>query len=74
MMGRRPPGEVRDAIVGVLREATTDMSVREIQVAVEERIGLVPPSSIRSYLRLNLDSSNHRFTKVSRGRYQIRDR
>lgn len=69
---RRAPGEVRDAIVGALRNRPTGATVREIQTAVEKKLpGKVPPSSVRSYLQLGTDSSPRLFTRVSRGKYKL---
>ena len=69
MAKRRRPGEVRDAILAFLqterRAATTD----EIRAAVEEKLGPVPQSSIRSYLGLN---SPDTFRRVGRGMYELR--
>ena len=43
---KHPPGTVRDAIIAYLSE---------IKNAVESKIGDVPASSVRSYLRLRAD-------------------
>jgi len=68
---RRAPGEVRDAIVAVLRGRQQEASVTEIHAAVEKRLGKVAASSVRSYLRLGTDSSPRLFMRVSRGRYKL---
>jgi DNA modification methylase len=47
------PGEVRDAIVSVLRARGGQLPLGEIEAGVRELIGNTPSSSIRSYLRLN---------------------
>ena len=65
---KHSPGKVRDAIVSCLDLARGDASVAEIHRAVEARIGAVPASSVRSYLRLNPD----RFERTERGRYRLR--
>lgn len=65
---RRRPGEVRDAIVGVLEGRSRGASVTEITAGVVELIGDVPPSSIRSYLRLNTPTL---FAKMERAQYTL---
>jgi DNA modification methylase len=64
---RRRPGEVRDAIVGVL-ERRGRASVREITSGVSARLGEVPASSVRSYLQLNTPAL---FARVDRGQYVL---
>jgi hypothetical protein len=50
--GRRKFGTVRDAIVGVLKDAGRELRVREIQESVEALLdGPVSRSSVRDYLR-----------------------
>lgn len=72
---RRAPGEVRDAIVAVLRNRKKPATVREIHAAVEKRLGgTVAPSSVRSYLQLGTDSSPHLFARVQRGQYRLAKR
>ncbi len=68
---RRPPGEVRDAISRVLASAPNGASVSAITRGVQELIGSVPPSSIRSYLQLN---TPRLFERVRRGRYLLKGR
>lgn len=63
---RRRPGEVRDAIVAVLKFKTAPASVQEIAAGVSTQIGVVPLSSIRSYLNLNTPG---RFQRAERGKY-----
>ena len=65
---KHSPGRIRDAIVSCLDLARGDASVAEIHRAVEARIGAVPASSVRSYLRLRPD----RFERTQRGRYRLR--
>src|SRR4051812_41134212 len=68
MPPRNSPGEIRDAIVNVLRTRTGVWSVREIRAGVMDQLGReVPPSSVRSYLRLNADT----FERAGRGEYQL---
>lgn len=66
---KHPPGSIRDAILGFLTDIPGDVSVAEIQTAVEQILGSVPPSSVRSYLRLRPDL----FERTTRGRYRISD-
>jgi len=54
------PGEIRDAILETLGAHAHAMSLKEIEVAVSGRLSEVPPSSIRSYLRLNTPYLFHR--------------
>ena len=66
---RRPPGQVRDAIVEVLRAYPDGASPSQIEQGVQQRIGPVAGSSIRSYLRLNTPSL---FERPARGLYRLR--
>ena len=68
MTARRPPGEVRDAICGVLEMRPRGASVAEIVTGVHDVIGEVSPSSVRSYLRLN---TPRLFVRQSRGHYTL---
>jgi len=69
---RRRPGEVRDAIMAYLREREAGAAVADIHQAVAARLGgHVPPSSVRSYLRLNAHSL---FQRTGRGEYRLRHR
>ena len=63
------PGLIRDSIVGFLADLGTDASIKEIERAVVARLGGIPPSSIRSYLNLNV---SHSFERTGRGRYRLR--
>ena len=65
---RRRPGEVRDAIVHVLEGRHGAASVHEITNEVVQLIGDVPPSSIRSYLRLNTPVL---FARMDRAQYVL---
>jgi hypothetical protein len=69
MPDRRRPGEVRDAIRDYLRTVKREASVGEIQTAVNERLGNVPASSVRSSLRLS-----DLFSQTARGRYRLSGR
>ena len=63
---RLQPGRVRDAIIDAVKQAQRPLSVREIAETVKQRLGSVPTSSIRSYLRLNTPEL---FVRESRGFY-----
>ena len=65
---RRPPGQVRDAIVAVLRTYPDGASPSLIEQGVRQRIGAVAGSSIRSYLRLNTPTL---FERPARGLYRL---
>lgn len=64
---RHAPGTVRDAVVAFLSTADT-ATTREIHRAAEAVLGTVAPSSIRSYLTLNVPDL---FERVGRGRYRL---
>ena len=63
---RLPPGRVRDAIIDTVKQAQRPLSVKEIAETVKQRLGDVPTSSVRSYLRLNTPEF---FVRASRGFY-----
>lgn len=63
------PGSVRDAIVQVLSERPDGASIKEIENHVAQRIGSVPSSSIRSYLRLNTPEL---FIRMERAQYALK--
>jgi hypothetical protein len=65
----RKPGEVRDAIIEFLREHPEGAFMEAIHDGVEMRLGPVPRSSVRSYLRLNSETT---FKRLGRGRYKLR--
>lgn len=65
---KRRPGEVRDAIISVLSANPTGASISEIEAGVAERVGAVPASSIRSYLRLNTPAL---FVRMDRAQYAL---
>ena len=68
-MTRRRPGEVRDAIVHVLERSPRGAAVGELCEQVSTLIGeAVPPSSVRSYLRLNTPEL---FARTERGQYVL---
>ncbi|MCI0360329.1 MAG: site-specific DNA-methyltransferase [Planctomycetaceae bacterium] len=66
---RRPPGQIRDAIVEVLQECGGEATIAEIRAAVAFRVGgRLSPSSVRSYLRLNTPRT---FLRTRSGRYRL---
>ena len=65
---RRPPGEVRDAIIQYLENKKGDASLAEIYQSVSESLGEVAKTSVRSYLQLNTPRT---FTRTGNGRYKI---
>ncbi len=65
---RKRPGQVRDAIVSVLRAHPGGASVTEITAGVSALIGEVAPSSVRSYLRLNTPTY---FARMDRAQYVL---
>src|SRR5438067_9642269 len=67
---RRSPGDIRDAVLAVVASRPRGASVAEISEGVAHLIGRVPPSSIRSYLRLNSETV---FRREQRGVYRIAD-
>jgi len=62
------PGSVRDAILAYLASVDGDASLSDIQTAVNAQLGLVPQSSIRSYLNGNVPRT---FVRTERGRYRL---
>ena len=65
---KRRPGEVRDAIVEFLSAYSTGATLAAIEAGVAEKLGAVPPSSIRSYLRLN---TPRLFARMERAQYSL---
>ena len=65
---RRRPREVRDAIVQVLEGRNSGATVHQITSEVIGMIGAVPPSSVRSYLRLNTPEL---FARMGRAQYAL---
>ena len=68
---RNAPGRVRDAIFQVLNLTSEGLSTRQIEDRVAKLIGPTPPSSVRSYLRLNTPDV---FVREGRGIYRLRKR
>ncbi len=68
-MPRRPPGQVRDAIMGFFTAHRGEATIDEIHMAVNDSLGeAVARSSVRSYLNINTPS---RFVRTERGRYRL---
>lgn len=65
---RRAPGEVRDAVLATLEAHPAGASVKQIVDGARGIIGSVPPSSVRSYLRLN---TPRLFVRDGRGVYRL---
>jgi len=65
---RHRPGEVRDAIVRSLVRHEGRASVAAIAEDVNGELGVVPSSSVRSYLRLNTPAL---FARAERGQYTL---
>ncbi len=65
---RTKPGKVRDAIIDVFEERQGTASMSAILRGVKERLGDVPDSSVRSYVRLNTPEY---FVRTSRAQYSL---
>jgi site-specific DNA-methyltransferase (adenine-specific) len=69
MPERRKPGVIRDAILATFDKEKRELSVPEICKAVNARLGDdIPPSSVRSYLRINTPGT---FLRTERGHYRL---
>ena len=69
---RRSPGVVRDAIIEVMK-ARKPMSCAEVGAAASSLLGEeIPPTSIRSYLRLNSKPGGTFKRHDKRGTYSLR--
>lgn len=64
------PGFIRDSIVGYLSTIGGEASIAQIHAVVNQKLGAVPASSVRSYLNLNTPDLFERGRK--RGRYRLR--
>lgn len=62
------PGTVRDSIVNYLSTLGGDAALQDINAAVAAKVGKISPSSIRSYLNLNVPDL---FERTERGRYRL---
>lgn len=69
MLEKCRPGEVRDAIIGMLTKRPDGATVNEIETVVRAQLGVSAPSSVRSYLRLNTPDL---FERNRRGHYRLR--
>lgn len=65
---RYAPGQVRDAILRVLRHTSDDLTAKQVAERVAQINGPTPESSVRSFLRLN---TPHLFIKERRGVYRL---
>jgi hypothetical protein len=65
----RAPGSVRDAIIRYLTAANREASLAEIREGVSKELGSVSPSSVRSYLNLNVPEL---FERTGRGEYRLK--
>jgi DNA modification methylase len=65
----RAPGSIRDAIIRYLSREEKGASLTEIREAVAKDLGLVSPSSVRSYLNLNVPET---FERTGRGAYRLK--
>ncbi len=63
------PGTIRDSIINYLSTVPGDAGLEDIRAAVTANMGKVSPSSIRSYLNLNVPDL---FERTERGRYRLR--
>lgn len=70
---KRKPGEIRDAIIQVLKEMGREASVAEIHDGVSKLLrGPVAASSVRSYLGINAQGAGATFRRTGHGRYALR--
>jgi DNA modification methylase len=65
----RAPGTIRDAIIDFLSVADRDVTIAEVRQGTRAKLGDVPPSSVRSYLNLNVPEM---FERTGRGRYRLK--
>ena len=63
------PGSIRDSICGYLQMIDGEASLDEICRAVTAQMGATSPSSVRSYLNLNVGTT---FERTGRGRYRLK--
>src|SRR5882762_4971224 len=68
MPQKNRPGEVRDAIIDFLLAKSHGANLKEISRGVVDRLGVVPSSSIRSYLQLNTPGL---FARSDRAQYTL---
>ncbi|MPZ56511.1 MAG: site-specific DNA-methyltransferase [Rhizobiales bacterium] len=65
----KAPGSIRDSICGYLHTIGGEASLDEISRAVAAQMGATSPSSVRSYLNLNVGKA---FERTGRGRYRLK--
>jgi len=65
----RAPGSIRDAIIAFLETRPDGALVGEIREGIAEKIGTVSPSSVRSYLNLNVPG---KFERIGKGQYRLK--
>jgi len=65
----KAPGSIRDSIYGYLQMIGGEASLDEISRAVAAQMGATSPSSVRSYLNLNVGKT---FERTGRGRYRLK--
>jgi site-specific DNA-methyltransferase (adenine-specific) len=65
----KAPGSIRDSICGYLQTIGGEASLDEISRAVIAQMGATSPSSVRSYLNLNVGKT---FERTGRGRYRLK--
>jgi site-specific DNA-methyltransferase (adenine-specific) len=65
----KAPGSIRDSIFSYLQIAGGEASLEEISHAVVAQMGTTSPSSVRSYLNLNVGKT---FERTGRGRYRLK--
>ena len=65
----KAPGSIRDSIYGYLQTIGGEASLDEISRAVTAQMGTTSPSSVRSYLNLNVGKT---FERTGRGRYRLK--
>lgn len=65
----KAPGSIRDSICGYLQMIGGEASLDEISRAVMAQMGATSPSSVRSYLNLNVGKT---FERTGRGRYRLK--
>jgi DNA modification methylase len=63
------PGSIRDSICAYLQMIGGEAAVDEISRAVTAQMGVTSPSSVRSYLNINVGKT---FERTGRGRYRLK--
>jgi DNA modification methylase len=65
----KAPGSIRDSIFGYLQVIGGEATLEEISRAVTAQMGVTSPSSVRSYLNLNVGKT---FERTGRGKYKLK--